>query len=316
MPKTKILICSSEVGAGKRGASLGPDAIRISAVNHFYNLFDQLPTENIKVNVINRYSPGYKSAKYIRLIAATHQKIARKMAKAQLDGYKTLIFSGDHSNAAGFLSGFREAYPDKKLGIIWIDAHGDIHSPYTSPSGNVHGMPVAIVLGIDNIEAQIKRLKPEVIEKWEKLKRTGRKHITPKYLPEDLIYIGIRDLEEQEWNTIKTRNIRFYNPDDIRALGIETVAAQTAEYFSNYDAVYITFDVDSLDPSISRGTGTPVPDGLSIEQAKVLIKTFSRMPNFKALEVTEVNPLLDTENRMATAVVKILRDSLTFEAIS
>jgi arginase len=177
-------------------------------------------------------------------------------------------------------------------------------------------MPVAIVLGIDNIEAQIKRLKPEVIEKWEKLKRTGHKHITPKYLPEDLIYIGIRDLEEQEWNTIKTRNIRFYNPDDIRALGIETVAAQTAEYFSNYDAVYITFDVDSLDPSISRGTGTPVPDGLSIEQAKVLIKTFSRMPNFKALEVTEVNPLLDTENRMATAVVKILRDSLTFEAIS
>src|SRR5436190_128750 len=120
MAKTKILICSSEVGAGKRGASLGPDAIRVSSVDLFFNIFDRLPSEEIKTPVINRFSPEYKSAKYIKRIRNTHQKIARKMQEAQSEGYTTLIFSGDHSNAAGFIAGFREAFPDKKLGLIWI----------------------------------------------------------------------------------------------------------------------------------------------------------------------------------------------------
>lgn len=316
MPKTKILICSSEVGAGKRGASLGPDAVRIAAVNLFYNLFDQLPASEIKTKQINRYSPEYKSAKYIKLIAATHQKIARKMYEAHVEGYKTLIFSGDHSNAAGFFAGFREAYPDAKLGLIWIDAHGDIHSPYTSPSGNMHGMPVAISLGIDNLQYQIKNLKPEVINSWEKLKRTGRGRLMPKLQAQDIVYIDIRDLEQQEWDIIHEHGIKYFTPDDRRAIGVQGIIEQTTSYFKDYDGIYISFDVDSMDPSISRGTGTPVPDGLSLDEAKELIRAFSRMPNFKSLEVTEVNPLLDTENRMATAVVEILRDSLTLETFS
>jgi len=310
---TKILICSSEVGAGKRGASLGPDAIRISAVNLLYNLFYQIPSDEIKAQQINRYSPEYKSAKYIKLIAATHAKICRKMHNTLLAGYKTLIFSGDHSNAAGFISGFREAYPDKKLGVIWIDAHGDIHSPYTSPSGNMHGMPMAILLGYDNKEAQVKNMKPEVIKNWEKLKHIGKSKISPKLLPEDVIYIDIRDLENQEWESIKKLNIKYYTPDDRRKKGIAKIAEETVKYFAGYDWVYVSFDVDSLDPTISKGTGTPVPDGLSLDETKVLLKAFTAMPNFKALEVTEVNPLLDSENKMATAVVKILRESLSME---
>jgi arginase len=311
----KILICASEVGAGKRGASLGPDAIRISAVNLLYNLFYELPSEEIKIQKLNKFSPQYKSAKYIKLIAATHAKICRKMCNTQLQGYKTLIFSGDHSNAAGFISGFREAYPDKKLGVIWIDAHGDIHSPYTSPSGNMHGMPIAIILGQDNKEGQIKPMKPEVIKNWEKIKRTGKSKITPKITPQDIVYIDIRSLEKQEWETLKKLKIKYYTPDDARKKGIEKIASEVEKYFEGYDGVYVSFDVDSLDPSISKGTGTPVPDGLSIDDAKILLRVFTRMPNFKSLEVTEVNPLLDNENRMATAVVKILRESLAVETL-
>lgn len=310
MRRTKILICSSEVGAGKLGSSLGPDALRVSAVSIFYNLFDRLPTDEIKTKKINKYSPENKSAKYIKLIASTHQKICRKMAEAHRDGYNTLIFTGDHSNAAGFISGFREAYPDKKLGVIWIDAHGDIHSPYTSPSGNMHGMPIAILLGLDNKEKQIKKLKGDVIKNWEKLKRIGKSRIMPKLHPDEIIYISIRDLEEEEWETIHSHNIKYFSPADIKTKTIENVIEETKEYFKDYDGIYISFDADSLDPSISTGTGTPVPEGLSIEEAEKLLTAFTKMPNFKALEVTEVNPLLDRENRMAMAIIKILRDSL------
>jgi arginase len=312
---TKILICRSEVGAGKRGASLGPDAIRIASVNLLYNLFNQIPSDEIKIQQINRYSPEYKSAKYIKLIAATHSKIARKMCNTHLQGFKTLIFSGDHSNAAGFISGFREAYPDKKLGLIWIDAHGDIHSPYTSPSGNMHGMPMAILLGYDNKEAQVKPMKPEVIKNWERLKRIGKHKITPKLQPQDIVYIDIRDLEKQEWDTIKKLKIKYFTPEDRLKKGVKKIANEVQKYFQDYDGVYVSFDVDSLDPSISRGTGTPVEGGLKLNDAKELLKTFTRMPNFKSLEVTEVNPLLDSENKMAIAVVKILRESLSLESL-
>ena len=311
----KILICASEVGAGKRGASLGPDAIRIASVNMLYNLFNQVPSEEIKTQKLNKYSPQYKSAKYIKLIASTQSKICRKMCKAQLDGYKTLIFSGDHSNAAGFFAGFREAYPDKKLGLIWIDAHGDIHSPYTSPSGNMHGMPMAILLGQDNKEDQIKSIKPEVIKNWEAIKRTGKRKITPKLSPEDIVYVDIRSLEKQEWDTLKKLNIKYYPPESVHKKGAKKIAKEIEKYFESYDGVYVSFDVDSLDPSISKGTGTPVKDGLTSDEAKDLLKVFTQMPNFKSLEVTEVNPLLDKENRMAEAVVDILSESLSVETL-
>jgi len=312
MRKTKILICSSEVGAGKRGASLGPDAVRLSAVNLLFNIFERLPTEEIKIKKINKFSPENKSAKYIKMIIQVQRKIARKMAEAQKEGYTTLIFSGDHSNGAGFISGMREAYPDKKIGVIWIDAHGDLHSPYTSPSGNMHGMPVAIILCIDNKENQTRRPKPEVIKNWDRLKQTGLLHISPKIHPEDIVFIGIRDLEAQEWAVIKSNNIKYFSPKEIEKQGIAKVIKKTEEHFADYDVLYVSFDVDSLDPSISKGTGTPVPDGLSMDDAKKLLKAFYAMPNFKALEVTEVNPLLDSENKMATAVVKILREAISF----
>jgi arginase len=310
MPTTKILICGSDVGAGKLGASLGPYALRISAVNHYYNLFEKLPMEEIKIQRINDYSPGNKKAKYIKQIYQTDQKIAEKTCESIKEGHNLLVLSGDHSNVVGFFSGFREAYPDKKLGLIWIDAHGDIHTPLTSPSGNMHGMPVAVLLGFDNQPSQTVRLKPEVSKNWNMLKCLGERKICPKLLPEDLIYIGIRDLEKEEWEAIDRLQIKNYTPDSIQLNGIQKVTDEVVNYFSEYDYIYISWDADSLDPSISRGTGTPVNNGLSLSQAETLISAFTGMPNFKVLEITEINPLLDTENSMANAIIKVLRNCL------
>ncbi|MDZ4839187.1 MAG: arginase [Bacteroidota bacterium] len=316
MGKTKILICSSEVGAGKRGASLGPDAIRIEAVNQFFNIFDRLPSEEVKVSALNKYTPETKQAKYIKQIVSTHGKISSKMCKAHKEGYNTIIFSGDHSNAAGFFNGFREAYPTAKLGLIWIDAHGDLHSPYTSPSGNVHGMPVSILLGLDNLKYQRNNLKPEVKKNWEKIKKMGSLEISPKLNPEDIIFIDIRDLEKEEWALIEELQIKHYTPAIRREIGVQKIIEETIAYFKDYDGMYISFDVDSMDPSISTGTGTPVPDGLKRHEAAELLKAFVNMKNFKSLEITEVNPLLDTENKMAYAVVKILKDALNEDILT
>jgi arginase len=310
MEKTKILICCSELGAGKRGASLGPDAIRISAVNNFYNLFDQIPSDEIKVRKLNKFSPDNKSAKYIKSIADTHEKICKAMQDNLSLGYKMLIFSGDHSNAAGFIAGLRETFPKEKIGVIWIDAHGDLHSPYTSPSGNVHGMPLGIALGLDNLEMKIREPKPDVVKYWEKIKRTGTKKITPKINQSDIVFIDIRDLEKQEWDLINKLKIKNFTPENRKKIGIEKIAQQTVEYFKDYDKVYVSFDVDSLDPTISKGTGTPVHDGLSLDDAKTLLSILTQMKNFHCLEITEVNPLLDSENKMANAVVDILQSSL------
>jgi arginase len=176
-------------------------------------------------------------------------------------------------------------------------------------------MPIAILLGIDNLKHQAKKLKPDVIRNWEKIKRSGKSKCSPKLQPEDIIYIDIRDLEPQEWDAIHDNNIKYYTPEMRKKMGIQKIIDETIAHFKDYDGVYVSFDVDSMDPSISIGTGTPVPDGLSVDEAKMLLKSFSRMPNFKSLEVTEVNPLLDSQNKMATTVVKILRDSLSPEVI-
>ncbi|RYD70920.1 MAG: arginase, partial [Sphingobacteriales bacterium] len=198
-----------------------------------------------KIKQINKFSPENKSAKYIKLISETHRKICRKMSQAMAEEYNVLILSGDHSNSAGFIAGMRETYPDKKIGLIWIDAHGDIHSPYTSPSGNMHGMPVAIMLAYDNIENQTKKLKPEVIKNWERIKRTGKQRITPKLQPEDITYIAIRDLEKQEWDTLEKLNIKHYPPRSIREKTVEGIIKEMRDFYKDYDVIYISFDVDS-----------------------------------------------------------------------
>lgn len=223
------------------------------------------------------------------------------------EGHDLLILSGDHSNAAGLVSGLKDAYPDKRVGLIWIDAHGDLHTPWTSPSGNVHGMPVGALMGLDEEDQKLREVPDLTANMWSDIRQLGDHRIEPKINDTDVVFIGIRDLEQPEWNLLDRRNIRYYRPEQFDELGMKRVISETLEHLQDCDLLYISFDVDSMDPCVSWGTGTPVPGGLTVVQAKQLLRAFSQEEKTKVVEFTEVNPLLDRENKMATTVVELLR---------
>jgi arginase len=219
-----------------------------------------------------------------------------------------VILSGDHSSAGASISGLKTAFPEKRLGVIWIDAHADLHSPYTTPSGNMHGMPLSISLADDNVENRMHNPDAKTVEVWEKLKNLGK--IEPKILPEDIVFIALRDYEKEEEALLKKGNIKVIPVAELRRKGVENVVRQTFLHLSNCDDIYVSFDVDSLDSSISRGTGTPVSNGLKEREAEDLIASFMQHHKICCFEIAEVNPTLDKENMMAEIAFNILQRSV------
>jgi len=302
----RLLEVKSEVGAGTRGASLGIDAIKIAALDFRSDFFKthrgiNIPDDNAALFGLleSRY------AKRIRSVLKMYERVGAAVRDTLKDGKFPIILSGDHSTAGGSIAGVKMAYPDSRLGVIWIDAHADLHSPYTSPSGNMHGMPLATALAEDNIENKVNSLDYETIELWERLKNVG--DISPKVEYRDLLFMTMRDFEEQEGYLIKQHRIKNYSTTEIRKTGVTKICREALKYLSQCDKIYITFDVDSLDPSISRGTGTPVKGGLNEREAADIILEFVQNEKVCCLEFTEINPTLDSENVMAETVFEILQ---------
>jgi arginase len=221
-------------------------------------------------------------------------------------GKVPFILSGDHSSANALISGIKDVYANSRIGVIWIDAHADLHSPYTTPSGNIHGMPIAALMGQDHRE--MGKNQPKEITKtfWEALKRLGRRRISPKIQGRDLVFISLRSTETEEQKIIEKENIRVFDPETIKRDGIAQVTNQAILHLRNCEYIYVSFDVDSLDSSISLGTGTPVKNGLSLEEATYLLKLFSQLSNLKGLEITEINPLLDEAKPMQKVIADLL----------
>jgi arginase len=305
-----IILVPSELGCGKRGAGLGPESIMYADINRRGELFRRFPYSMVEVyNHELIYPSVYEKARNIdHLVKVTENSIS-KISACINDNKFPIILTGDHSNAIGGVSGIRNYFPDKRLGVIWIDAHGDLHTPYTTPSGNLHGMPLAACLGAGVSEAQTNQESDETNFFWSKLTHAGDKQIFPKILPQDLVLIDIRDLEQAEWDYLHNNNIKYYTPEDIQANTIKVVAQDSLNYLKHCDIIYLSFDVDSMDPSVSKGTGTSVPNGLSLSQAIELLSILFSSSKIAALEITEVNPLLDETNKMAQSVLEIL-DSL------
>jgi arginase len=304
--KIKIIEVKSEIGAGTRGAGMGADAIRIAALDFGSSFFRrhesvEVPNENklLLEPVTNDY------AKRIKGVYSFSEKLAAQVsAFCKEEGTFPIVLAGDHTSAIGVASGIKMAFPGKKLGIIWIDAHADIHSPYTTPSGNMHGMPIAAILGEDNKEMQINRPDEETIEYWEKIKHLGG--ISPKVQYENIVMIGLRDFERQEEHLLKKHNVKNISVAELRSRGEERIAVETLHKLDNCDIIYVSFDVDSMDPEISKGTGTPVPGGLTEKEAGSLIYYLMRSRKICCLEVVEINPTFDTQNRMAENAFEIL----------
>jgi arginase len=237
---------------------------------------------------------NFPFAKRIDGVLQIFEGVKQQVKEAIDSGMFPLIIAGDHSSAGGTMAGLKLAYPGKRLGVLWIDAHADIHSPYTTPSGNIHGMPIATALGVDQSDLQKNSLDLTTMQYWNQLKSHSLK-------PSDLIYIGVRDVEEEEIHAMKELNLRNYTVKELRDRGLQICIEEIKKKMQACDIVYVSFDVDSMDPSeTSYGTGTPVPEGISFEEAKSILTSMANLNNLACMEIVEVNPCLDNEkNRMA-----------------
>jgi len=217
-----------------------------------------------------------------------------------------MVLAGDHSTAGATITGIKMSNPKKRLGVIWIDAHADLHTPYTTPSGNLHGMPLAVCLGINNIEHQRNDIPKEIADHWHRLKHMGG--VYPKIEANDLVFIALRDTEEEEDLLTSRMGIRNFSVEEVHEKGSKQIVEDVLSYLSNCDLIYISFDVDSMDCNlISKGTGTPVDNGLSEEEATDIVCGLVSNPKTCCLEITEINPTLDNKcNIMAETAFRIL----------
>jgi arginase len=309
MKNIKLIEVPSEIGAGTRGASLGIDAIKIAALDFMSNFFIHFPSEKIPVENKLLYEPIESPyAKRIKGIVSIYDKVSKSVADCIKSNFFPVILSGDHTIAGATIAGIKVAKPKSKLGVIWIDAHADLHTPYTTPSGNMHGMPLAITINDDNKECAVHELDPETVKNWNYLKQIGK--IAPKVLPEDVVYISLRDYEKEEKHLIEKYGMKVITTKEVRSKGPENIVRSVIRYLSDCSDIYISFDVDSLDSSISKGTGTPVNYGLKEREAEDLISKFMQNRKVCCFEITEVNPTLDKENLMAEIAFNILQRSV------
>jgi arginase len=302
-----FIINKSELTAGTRGASIGPEALFVAARamnNQFFNDFnvEELPNYNYLLDRPVEHAFAKRVGGLIQVYSDVSTIVSEKLAKQQFP----FLLSGDHGSAGGTIAGIKKAFPTKRLGVIWVDAHGDLHTPYTTPSGNMHGMPLATVINEDNLDCQINDVPPATIEAWNQLKNTGFEGA--KIQPEDLIFIAVRDTEAQENALIDRFNIKNYTVAEVQAEGAVQIAEKALQDLVECDIIYVSFDVDSMDPKeTSFGTGTPVANGLNPNQAKELLQTFFKSPKLISMEFVEINPCLDDKmNQMATITFSIL----------
>ncbi|CAA0165217.1 Arginase [Tenacibaculum maritimum] len=310
MKEIKIIKNRSDIGAGTRGSDMGIDAIEIAAINKKSNYFDQYEYEDVITENESIYDKENNSfGKRIGSVFNQCKRLSNHVKVNLQEGRFPVVISGDHSSALGTISGVKSAYPTKRVGVIWIDAHGDLHSPYTSPSGNIHGMPLAAAISDDNLDCQVNHeVSRETSELWERMKNIGIQGLKVK--PEDIVFFGVRDTEEPEDKQIEKYGIKNYMVAEVRYRGLKTCVNEALDKLSDCDILYISFDVDAMDcDMISYGTGTPVPKGFDQEEITEIIKSLLESEKVVCVEFVEVNPLLDLKgNKMAETAFDILEE--------
>lgn len=307
MKEVKIIKNRSDIGAGTRGSDMGIDALEIAAINKGSNYFEQYNFEDViteNESIYNKVNNSF--AKRIESVFNQCKRLSNHVKVNLQENNFPVVLSGDHSSALGTISGVKAANPNKTVGVIWIDAHADLHSPYTSPSGNIHGMPLAAAIADDNLDCLINDVDRETVELWERMKNIGVHG--QKVLPEHIVYFGVRDTEEPEDKQIERLGIKNYKVAEVRYRGLEVCVAESLQRLSDCDILYVSFDVDGMDcDMISYGTGTPVPKGFDPDEVIAIIEKLMKSKKVACLEVVEINPLLDLKgNKMAETAFDIL----------
>lgn len=286
-PKLSIIGVPLDLGASKRGSSLGPDAIRFAGLkNRLEKIGYQVQDEgNIPFHAVEtgKDSTNHKN---LASVVEANENLAAKVDEVMKSGRFPLVIGGDHSIAIGTIKGVLKNVA--KLGVIWFDAHGDINTGDTSPSGNIHGMPVASLLG----------------RGLERLSAIGGSEY--KLDKEKIVYIGCRDLDSGERVALKELGIHVFTMHEIDLKGIQWVMDKAMEIASkDTDGVHVSFDIDVLDPSHAPGTGTIVPGGLGYREAHFSLELVSKNVKLVSAEFVEVNPILDDKNKTAEAAVAL-----------
>jgi arginase len=302
-----FIINTSEITAGTRGSSLGPDAMLTAARKKGSKLFGSYPISRISnLNHLLDQETEHQFAKRIDGLVKIYQDLNQILSESLKKEEFPLILAADHGSAGGTIAGIKSAFPDKRLGVVWIDAHGDLHSPYTTPSGNIHGMPLSTALAEDNLLCKSNEVPENTVSLWNELKNIGG--VSPKIHAEDLVFVAVRDTEEQEDAVMERLNIKNYTVSEVNSKGETNLVSEILSKLADCDHIYISFDVDSMDPDLtSYGTGTPVKNGLTPSQAENIMKGLIRSNKVVCIEIVEVNPCLDNKtNKMAETAEEIL----------
>ena len=309
MKNIRFIEVRSEIGAGTRGSSLGLDAIKIAALNAGDFMFNTIHSVEIpNENYLLFENEGSPYAKRIEGIYRLYKNVMPTIASTLLNGHFPIVLGGDHSIAGGTIAGIKKAFPGSRLGVIWIDAHADLHSPFTTPSGNMHGMAISASLAEDNCEDKHNDIEANTLEYWEKLKHIGG--LSPKINYEDLVYIALRDTEHEEHYLLKKNKVKIITTSKVKKNGIECCITETISHLEACDLIYVSFDVDCMDASFIQGTGTPVRHGLNENEAGTILEQLMLNKKVCCLEFSEVNPTFDTHNTTAEVTFRILKKAL------
>ncbi|GMU89258.1 MAG: hypothetical protein AMXMBFR49_14660 [Chlorobiota bacterium] len=295
--KVKIIGFPMDLGAGRRGVDMGPSALRIAHLSEKlqYLGYEVEDHGDIDIEIMETQTVKNDKLKYIDEIERTSLKLAEVVEKTLADDEFPLCIGGDHSMALGTLAGIAAhcRKHDQRLGVIWIDAHADMNTDSTTPSGNIHGMSLAASIGLGS---------PRL---------TGLYIPGPKVAPENTVIIGARSIDTEERKNIKESGITVYTMSDIDKMGIHRIVSKVLKQFrNNVDHIHVSFDVDSVEPTVVPGVGTPVPGGLSYREAHLLMETIAECGCMSSLEVTEVNPILDNRNASAVFAVELIASSM------
>jgi arginase len=297
MLKIKILGVPFDLGQERRGVDMGPFAVRAAGLNHALKSLGHHVEDagNIHVRLPEEQHFGDRHAKYLKEIAETSQEVAHRIYQTLEGGYFPVSLGGDHSVAIGTQAGISKFYRDRDQAVscFWIDAHADMNTPESSPSGNVHGMPFAATLGHG----------PEAL--------TQIFGFAPKMRPDKCVLIGVRDLDARERRIVRDSGVHVFTMREIDEQGMRAVAEKAIALASEGTAGFVvSFDMDAVDPDEAPGVGTPARGGITFREAHLAMEMIADSRKMLAFELVEINPIIDVMNKTAILGVGLAASAL------
>ena len=287
-----VIGAALDLGAGRRGVDMGPSAIRYAGLETRIRDLGRDCTDlgNVQTAVAEAAPVGDERTRYLAEILSACERVADRVAGAKADGRLPLVLGGDHSVALGTLGGL--ARDSEVGGVLWVDAHGDLNRPETSPSGNVHGMVLAAAMGLGGPDFDTSGIP------------------FPSVDPSRVALVGVRSLDNGERALLRDLNATVFTMSDVDRIGIEPAVTKALEQIDGPGFVHVSLDMDALDPDVAPGVGTPVRGGLSYREAHLAMELVAESGVMGSLEVVEVNPILDRENETAKLAVELVASAL------